>query len=277
MESYAATKRKFFAEYPIQHMIINADDTYGAQWMSELENQKSIFAYSVHKPASLAKHIPITYAKEAHFSLNNISAYINSPWGEGELLLPLIGQFNLSNALGVLTACCIYGIPFNDVLLYLQKLRPVSGRMQTLGGDAKALIVVDYAHTPDALSKVLLALRAHTQGKLICVFGCGGERDQGKRPLMATIAEQLADRVIVTNDNPRHEKPEDIVTHIMKGFSHPERVSVILDRSKAIKNSIQLASPKDCVLIAGKGAEHDQLIGDHRIPFDDVEKVKEYL
>jgi UDP-N-acetylmuramoyl-L-alanyl-D-glutamate--2,6-diaminopimelate ligase len=149
--------------------------------------------------------------------------------------------------------------------------------MQMLGGGKHPLVIVDYAHKPDALEKVLQALKSHAEGKIWCVFGCGGEKDRGKRPIMAKIAESLADKVIVTNDNPRHENPEDIAAEILAGFSHPENVAIELDRSKAIENSIQLARAGDCVLIAGKGAEHYQQIGDEKIPFDDVEKVKEYL
>jgi UDP-N-acetylmuramoyl-L-alanyl-D-glutamate--2,6-diaminopimelate ligase len=149
--------------------------------------------------------------------------------------------------------------------------------MQMLGGINGPLIVVDYAHKPDALEKVLLTLRAATRGKLFCIFGCGGERDRAKRPLMAKIAERLADRVIVTNDNPRHENPNIIAAEISAGFSFPERVFVELDRSKAIENSIQWATVGDCILIAGKGAEHYQQIGDDKIPFDDIEKAAFYL
>jgi UDP-N-acetylmuramoyl-L-alanyl-D-glutamate--2,6-diaminopimelate ligase len=191
--------------------------------------------------------------------------------------LPMLGQFNLSNGLAVLAALCVYGVPFKQAVQCLSQLKSVPGRMQLLGGGNHPAIIVDYAHKPDALLKVLEALRSHTKGKLWCVFGCGGERDRGKRPLMASIAERLADHVIVTNDNPRHEKPEEIVAEILQGFSHPERITIELDRSKAIQNSIQWASAEDCILIAGKGAELYQQIGDEKIPFDDVEKVREYL
>lgn len=277
MQTYAAVKRRFFAELPTKQLIINADDPYGRQWITELAPHKPVYAYSINKPKEKNNTLPFIYAQDLELSLNGIKGYVHTPWGKGELALPLIGQFNLSNALAVLTALCVYGLPFTDVLQQLAKLRPVLGRMQTLKGQAKPLVVVDYAHTPDALEKVLQALRSHVQGKLFCVFGCGGDRDQSKRPLMATIAEQFADQIIVTNDNPRHEKPEDIAAQILRGFAHPERVQVVLDRSKAIENSIQCASTKDCVLIAGKGAEHYQQIGDEKIPFDDVEQAKAYL
>lgn len=275
LETYADVKRRFLAELPTKHLIINADDAYGRKWIKELGPYKSVVAYSTRKTLSISTDIPIVYADGVKLTLQGIKAQVHTPWGAGELCLPLIGQFNLSNGLAVLSALCTYGVSLPEALHQLSQLKTVPGRMQTLGGHEQPLIVVDYAHKPDALEKVLQALRAHVEGKLCCVFGCGGERDRGKRPLMAKIAETLADHVIVTNDNPRHEKPEDIVTEILKGFSHPERVTIELDRSKAIQNSIQWASANDCVLIAGKGAERYQQIGDEKIPFDDVEKVRE--
>ncbi len=275
MATYAAVKRRFLAEFPTKHVVINVDDVYGRQWAMELAANKTVYGYSTAKTEST--DYPLIYASDITLSLHGIKARVHSPWGEGDVVLPLIGQFNLSNGLAVLTALCVYGLPFATVLQRLSHLHPVPGRMQTVGGDGMPLVVVDYAHTPDALEKVLQALRLHIQGELGCVFGCGGERDTGKRPLMAKVAEQLAQRVIVTNDNPRHENPAAIAEAILRGFTDKKRVQVILDRSKAIENSIQCARATDCVLIAGKGAEHYQQIGDEKIPFDDVEQVKKAL
>ena len=275
MQTYAAVKYRFLAELPSQHIIINADDAHGREWLTQLATRLSVFAYTTQ--AAAIANIPSLYCERTEATLHGVKSYIHTPWGEGELHLPLIGRFNLSNGLAVLAALCAYGISFKDACARLSQLHTVPGRMQTLGGHHKPLVVVDYAHKPDALEKVLQTLRALTKGKLYCVFGCGGERDRGKRPMMATIAERFADHVIVTNDNPRHEAPEAIVHDIMQGFSGPERVSVELDRSAAIAQSIQLASSQDCVLIAGKGAEHYQLVGDEKLPFDDVENVKRCL
>jgi UDP-N-acetylmuramoyl-L-alanyl-D-glutamate--2,6-diaminopimelate ligase len=146
-----------------------------------------------------------------------------------------------------------------------------------LGGDLKPLVIVDYAHKPDALEKVLIALRQQCQGKLYCLFGCGGDRDRGKRPMMAKIAEQYADQVMVTDDNPRHEDPAHIVQDILEGFSEKSRVIVQHDRSKAIRDIIEFAGRGDCVLIAGKGAETYQQVGDEKYPFSDIDKVREAL
>jgi UDP-N-acetylmuramoyl-L-alanyl-D-glutamate--2,6-diaminopimelate ligase len=267
METYASVKKRFLAEFPLRHLIINADDARGHTWIAELSQQREVRSYAASNPADI-------FTDDVSLTLHGIRARVHTPWGKGQLTLALIGQFNLSNALAALATLCSSGLPFKEVLDALTKLEPVPGRMQTLGKQGQPLVVVDYAHKPDALEKVLQALRSHTAGKLICVFGCGGERDRGKRPLMARIAEQLADQVIVTNDNPRHEKPEDIAAEIMHGFSRPERVLIELDRSKAIRNSIQCASGNDCILIAGKGAERYQQIGDEKLPFDDVEQVK---
>ncbi|VVC76348.1 UDP-N-acetylmuramoyl-L-alanyl-D-glutamate--2, 6-diaminopimelate ligase [Aquicella siphonis] len=277
METYAAVKRRFLADRSTKHLIISADDAYGRAWINELASQKPVVAYGLRRHLSIPADIPFVYAARADLTPEGIRAEVRTPWGEGELLLPLMGQFNLSNALAVLASLCVYGISLEQTLACLSRLQTVPGRMQTLGGPGQPRIIVDYAHKPDALEKVLQALRAHTEGKLWCVFGCGGERDRGKRPLMAKIAEEWADQVIVTNDNPRHENPGEIVAEIMRGFLHPERVFIEMDRSKAIQNSIQWATAKDCVLIAGKGAERYQQIGDEKIPFDDVEQVKACL
>ena len=277
METYAAVKQRFFTEMPMKHAIINIDDAYGRRWIPTLDSSHSPLVYSVSVPVNLSASIPCVYAENIQLSLHGMIAQIHSPWGTATITLPLIGQFNLSNVLAVLAAACIYGISFDDVIGQLSQLKSVPGRMQMLGGKSNPLAVVDYAHTPDALEKVLQALRAHTSGKLICVFGCGGDRDHGKRPIMAKIAEQWADKVIVTNDNPRTESPEEIAAQIMQGFSRPELVSVELDRSKAIEKSIQCATAKDCILIAGKGAERYQQIGAEKFPFDDVEQVTNHL
>lgn len=277
METYAAVKHRFLEELPTRQVIINADDSYGISWLKELASKKPVFAYSTQKPSFVSEAIPFIYTDGVQLSLQGIKAHLYSPWGEGELEIPLIGRFNLSNALAVFTALCCYGIPFQQVLERLAKLKPVPGRMQTISKPGMPLAVVDYSHTPDALENALSALRPHAAGKLICVFGCGGDRDPLKRPIMAQVAERLADQIIVTNDNPRHEHPEEIARQIMRGFTHPEHVSLVLDRSKAIENSIQYATANDCILIAGKGAEHYQQIGDEKIHFDDVEEVNKCM
>ena len=276
MEAYAAVKKHYLEAFSMKHVIMNVDDPYGKSWIMDFANHRPVVAYSL-QCASLPQVIPQVYTEQTTLSLSGIKTRVVSPWGTGELQLPLIGEFNLSNILAVLTTLCLQEIPFDRVLHALSSIQAVPGRMQLLGGQNQPLIVVDFSHTPDSLLKALQALKHHTKGKLICVFGCGGNRDGAKRPLMAAVAEQWADVVMVTSDNPRHEDPADIVRQIVSGFQHPEAVLVELDRSKAIEKSIQYASVGDCILIAGKGAERYQQIGDQKHPFDDVSEVNRYL
>lgn len=274
LDAYAAVKYKLFTDFPSHHCVLNAEDDYGRVWSALLSATKEVQAYAVRKPKYWPSDVPVTHVREVSLSLSGIEAHVISPWGEGKLVLPLIGQFNLSNVLAVLVTLCLRGYTFQQVLGALRFLKPVPGRMQAIVKEGCPLVVVDYAHTPDALDKVLQALRSHTKGNLICVFGCGGDRDPSKRPLMAKMVEKWATKVIVTNDNPRHEAPEAILAHIMAGFAYPENVFVELDRAKAIQKSIQWASGSDCVLIAGKGAEKYQQVGDEKFPFDDVQEAQ---
>lgn len=277
MQTYANVKFRLFSEWPSKHVVINVEDAVGFGFANRLASTRSVYATAVHRPKEINPAWLLTYTDKVQLSINGVHARVISPFGEGELTLPLIGEFNLSNALLVLTALCLHGVPFNTVMTALSNITAVPGRMQTLSFPGRPLVVVDYAHTPDALDKVLSALRQHTQGKLVCVFGCGGDRDPGKRPLMAAAVERWADHIIVTNDNPRHENPETIASAIMSGFAQPSEVSVLLDRSKAIEKSIQYAGLGDCILIAGKGAERYQQMGDEKLPFDDVHEAKHYL
>lgn len=273
MEAYGAAKKKLFEH--CKYAVINADDEFGRELLAS-DAHHCMFAYATQKHA-LPSSVPVILADRIHLDGNGVQAHVSTPWGEGHLHAALIGQFNLSNMLAVLTTLCLLKIPFATALNCLAQLKPVDGRMQALGGKNKPLVVVDYAHTPDALEKVLTALRAHCEGKLYCLFGCGGDRDRGKRPLMAKIAEKYADYIVVTDDNPRTENPTQIVADIMPGFTDTKKVIVQHDRSKAIQDIIQFAGPSDCVLIAGKGAETYQQIGHEKFPFSDVEKVKENL
>lgn len=277
LEAYAAVKYRFFTDYPMRYRIFNLDDTYGKKWAVALSKSTQIFAYSTQGMVLPRADMALIYADKIQLTAAGIKAKIHTPWGKGELFCPLIGQFNLGNVLAALTALCLQGHAFDKVLASMTFLQSVPGRMQLLKYDNKPLVVVDYAHKPDALEKVLIALRAHTKGKLICVFGCGGNRDALKRPLMAAIAERLADQIIVTNDNPRHESPISIVEDILRGFKQSSLALVELDRSKAIEKSIQWATSDDCILIAGKGAEQYQQIGDQKFLFDDVTVALSYL
>jgi UDP-N-acetylmuramoyl-L-alanyl-D-glutamate--2,6-diaminopimelate ligase len=203
---------------------------------------------------------------------------------EGEqrhpLATQLIGDYNVSNLLGVIAAMRALGVKLKPAVRACGKLLPVPGRMERLAGDGKPLVAVDYAHTPDALDKALQALRPLAQergGQLWCVFGCGGDRDANKRPVMAAVVEKNADRVVVTSDNPRGEKPEYIISQILLGLSHDECVQVQADRALAIAETIAAAAPQDVVLLAGKGHEHYQEVAGVRHPFSDAVHAKAAL
>jgi UDP-N-acetylmuramoyl-L-alanyl-D-glutamate--2,6-diaminopimelate ligase len=277
MESYGNAKKKLFTELSPQHNVINADDVFGSQLIEALSPHKKIYAYGIHRKLIPTDSVEYIQVDEVQLNHTGIHANVFTPWGKGEFHTRLIGEFNLSNVLAVITALCLLEIPLPNVLNGISHLKPVPGRMQTLGGQDKPLVVVDYAHSPDALEKVLSALRSHCRGKLYCVFGCGGDRDRGKRPLMAKIVESLADYIIVTDDNPRTEDAKKIVSDILKGFIHAEKIQVQHDRAAAIKEVIQSAQAGDCILIAGKGAEVYQQIGSEKIPFSDAEEVKKIL
>ncbi|MEP6634689.1 MAG: cyanophycin synthetase, partial [Luteimonas sp.] len=191
---------------------------------------------------------------------------------------PLLGRFNVDNLLTVAGALHALGETPDVIATTLAALQPIAGRMNRLGGDGIApLVVIDYAHTPDALQQALTSLRVHARGRLVCVFGCGGERDRGKRPQMAAIAESNADAVIVTDDNPRGENGDDIVADILAGFAHPQAVAVQRDRAMAIARAIGQAGAHDIVLIAGKGHEPYQEIDGVRHIFDDTDVAKSVL
>lgn len=201
-----------------------------------------------------------------------------SSWGEAELRTRLFGHFNAHNLLLTAGVLLAWGMPMAQIVPALSAVRPVPGRMQVQGGtNGQPLVVVDYAHTPDALEQALRALRPHTQGKLICVFGCGGDRDAGKRPLMGRLAEQLADVVMITDDNPRHEVSAEIIQQIQSGMQCADQALVVADRAQAIRQAIALAQASDVVLVAGKGHEQTQQVGDDKFPFDDVTEVASAL
>jgi UDP-N-acetylmuramoyl-L-alanyl-D-glutamate--2,6-diaminopimelate ligase len=201
---------------------------------------------------------------------------IRTPDGETELHSPLIGRFNIYNLLAVLATLLALGVELNDAAARLSRAHPPVGRVERFGGTNELpLVIVDYAHTPDALEKILSALREHTRGKLWCVFGCGGDRDRGKRPVMGEIAERLADVVVLTDDNPRHESGDTIISEIVGGMRATPQV--IRDRRVATTTAIESAGAGDVVLIAGKGHENYQQVGDERLPYSDRDTVRALL
>lgn len=270
MENYAAAKRSLFNQPGLQYGVLNADDAYGQKWLQELTALPT-YAYSLDQPKAELAHIPHIFVRHANFDAIGFTAAISTPWGDGVLHNPyLIGRFNLSNLLAVLTVLGILGFPLEVSLKHIAELRGVPGRMETFGGNGKPLLVVDYAHKPDALEQVLKTLRQECHGKLWCVFGCGGDRDKGKRPLMGKIAERYSDHLVVTDDNPRREDPRQIVTDILQGLENASNAVVEHDRRRAIAHAVSCAQPNDIILIAGKGHETYQIIGEERLAFSDA-------
>lgn len=278
VEAYAAAKRRLFYWEGLKFAVLNLDDEFGCELAMELQELQGqscqVIGYGVGNPVDYPVNTIV--ASDIHFDHNGITAKIASPWGQGELQVPVLGRFNLENLLATLAVLLAQGITLSAALSALQQVTTVPGRMERVpvqGAQQDTLVVVDYAHTPGALKSVLSALKGHVRQRLICVFGCGGDRDAGKRPLMAAIAEQLADVVIVTDDNPRTEPAEQIFTDIRSGFSCPDTVIFEHGRAKAIRQAIGLAEAGDVVLIAGKGHETVQIIQQDNIPFDDREQA----
>jgi UDP-N-acetylmuramoyl-L-alanyl-D-glutamate--2,6-diaminopimelate ligase len=278
IEDYWTAKQKLFLQYKPKNSIINLDDEYGRGLYEDLISKKiagNVIGFTVQDYPNFSN---IVSAKKIKYHSRGMEALIETPWGIGELKTTLVGQFNLSNLLAAIAAVCLQGISLQKVLASVPSIKPVSGRMMRLGGqNSLPLVLVDYAHTPDALTKVLEAVRVHCRGKVWCVFGCGGDRDRGKRPLMAAAVEQLSDYIYVTQDNPRTENPQQIIEDILKGFKETTEVVVEPDRSQAIQAAIALASAEDCVVVAGKGHEPYQIIGIEKKPFLDQTEVEHAL
>ncbi len=269
MEAYGRAKRLLFDWPGLRHAVINADDAFGARLLGALSRDGlELHGYGLQAGGIRGRNLRLDDA--------GLAMDVSLPGGDIRVEAPhLLGRFNAYNLLAVLAALLASGIAPEDAAHVLRTVEPVAGRMQRLGGGAAPLVVIDYAHTPDALEKVLLALREQTRGRLVCVFGCGGNRDKGKRPLMGEVASALADEVIVTSDNPRHEEPLAIIDDILAGMRGNYRVEA--DRAAAIREAIIGVGPGDVVLIAGKGHEDYQEIGNRRLPFSDPEVARRAL
>lgn len=269
MESYAQAKAKLFGWPGLKWAVLNLDDAFGLALYQRLEGtdvQRLGYGFSTGE----------ILGSDLKLSDQGIRLSVSTPWGRGEIASPLIGEFNAYNLLAVLGGLLAAGVQLGDALRQLSQLRPVAGRMQTLSaGTEGPTVVVDYAHTPDALEKTLNALRPLTAGRLWCVFGAGGGRDRGKRPLMGSLAASLADVVIVTSDNPRNEDPAGIIADILSGM--PPGQNAIADRAQAIRAAVLGAAGGDVVLIAGKGHEEYQEIHGVRQPFSDLEVARAAL
>ncbi|MET0291043.1 MAG: UDP-N-acetylmuramoyl-L-alanyl-D-glutamate--2,6-diaminopimelate ligase [Steroidobacteraceae bacterium] len=272
MERYAEAKALLFSRDEVAVRVVNVDDAFGRALLARYPQ-----AIGVSPSGQMARGDG-AWLRATHVALDDagLSFELDSTFGAARVETSLIGGFNLANALTVLGALLGLGLPLNEATEALRALAPPPGRMERFGGGANApLVAVDYAHTPDALEKALQALREHTTGKLWCVFGCGGDRDRGKRPVMGEIAARLADEIVVTDDNPRTESSADIVAEILAGISRP--VNVEHDRAAAIAMAVRSARPGDAVLVAGKGHESVQIVGTEQRPFSDAVAVRDAL
>jgi UDP-N-acetylmuramoyl-L-alanyl-D-glutamate--2,6-diaminopimelate ligase len=269
MEDYFQAKRRLFTEVGARRAVVNLDDPYGVRLATDL---------GIASPVTFAlNHAGAPYrADDLQTGLSGSRFRLHSPDGVAQLSSPLRGRFNVYNVLGAFAAARALGVPFDTAVAAVEHAGQVPGRFETVDGGQAFAVLVDYAHTPDSLENVLAAARELTGARLHVVFGAGGDRDRGKRPLMGEIAARLADRVIVTSDNPRSEDPEAIIAEILAGIARP--VEHDADRRAAIRTAIGGAGDGDVVVIAGKGHEQGQEFADGRkIPFDDVAVAREAL
>lgn len=265
MEAYAAAKRKLFEMGGLKAAVINVDDDFGRELLRALQGKPlQVMTYGIHTGDVRASHIRLRS--------NHLSFKVHTPAGEAEILANVVGQFNVYNVLAVLATLLLSDVRLADAVDAIAHIKSAAGRMEQLGGGDLPLVVVDYAHTPDALESVLKALRPQTKGKLVCMFGCGGDRDPGKRALMGKVVSDLADAAVVTSDNPRSEEPEAIIEQVLEGMHGSYAIEP--DRAKAIAVAIVTAKAGDTVLLAGKGHEAYQEIGGKKVYFSDVEQAK---
>jgi UDP-N-acetylmuramoyl-L-alanyl-D-glutamate--2,6-diaminopimelate ligase len=276
-EAYGAAKERLFRWPGLRTAIVNVDDDFGRGLASRIGPPVRTIACSSRgplEPCATGSHV---CARTVRTGAAGLEMQIEGSWGSGVLRSRLVGRFNADNLLAVLGVLLGWDIPLDAAIAALADCAAPPGRMETYGGGAQPLAIVDYAHTPDALSKLLAAARDHARGRLICVFGCGGDRDPGKRPLMGGIAEQSADLVFVTSDNPRTEDPGRIIEQVLAGVSQRTRVRVVPERERAIHQALMEADAGDVVVIAGKGHESYQIVGHEVRPFSDRSVVLDAL
>jgi UDP-N-acetylmuramoyl-L-alanyl-D-glutamate--2,6-diaminopimelate ligase len=280
MRRYRAAKARLFAWETLRHAVVNLDDDFGAALARRIRRPglKVIgYGFNAKRGARVAASNLVTGSRGVSFD-------VRTPWGSAHVVSPALGRHNAYNLLGTLAVLLASGVALRKAVAALSQLKPVPGRMQALGGGAKPVVVVDYAHTPDALKQVLTTLRELLEPRttshgprLTCVFGCGGNRDHGKRPQMGRVAAGFADRVVVTSDNPRNESPRAIIDDIVAGARGVQDIVIEADRRKAIRRAVGAARRGDIVLLAGKGHEAYQEIRGTRRPFSDAAVAREAL
>lgn len=265
MQDYFESKARLFLECGARHRIVNLDTEWGTQLAARCGQDVVTVSTNFDR---VANGRPYVFVRSVVASERGSDIAFTSSWGDGRFTSPLPGDFNVANAVIVLALMLELGISPEDACDVLTRVSAPPGRMQRVKADGPS-VFIDYAHTPNAIEVALRALRTHCRGKLWCVFGCGGDRDKGKRPLMGRSAERFANRIVVTSDNPRNEPQAKIIDEIVAGLAHPQRATVIEDRAAAIAWAVAEADVADVVLIAGKGHENYQEVGDERRPFSD--------
>lgn len=272
-KAYKSTKARLFLEHDARNIVLNLDDPTGRAILQQKKQTERIIGYSLH--SSLAHPIEnIVYGHHVQARLGSLAMLVTYKNETVKIQTALVGSFNAANILAVIATLLSQDFSLHECQQALYGARPVNGRMEVLGGGEQPLVIVDYAHTPDALEAVLSNLQRYCDKKLICVFGCGGERDRGKRSMMGKVAEKYCDQIILTNDNPRKESPQAIIAEVLQGILSPWAIDVKYDRTEAIVHAMNIATKGDVVLVAGKGQETYQIIGDEKISFSDKEKVE---
>ena len=286
MANYRRSKAQLFEWETLKWRVLNLDDRLGVELARPSGTRRGcVLGYGFNRPGAAARRVPRVQGRNLRLGLEDVTFDVTTPWGAARVRSPVLGRFNASNVLGTLAVLLASNTSLRDAVHALADIEPVAGRAERFGGgrgDRGPLVVVDYAHTPDALEKILLTLREISSTKkrqgrsrITCVFGCGGDRDRGKRAMMGRIATRCADRVIVTSDNPRGESPMAIIADILEGATRD--CAVIEDRTRAVREAILTSARGDIVVIAGKGHEPYQEIRGVRYPYSDAHVVRAAL
>ncbi|WP_253254726.1 Mur ligase family protein [Buchnera aphidicola] len=277
MKQYELAKWSFFSQHKVKKIILNANDKYAKKWLKKLSDKYTI-AVTIKDKTQKKYSKKWINAINIQSNSNFTDIEFESSWGKGVLSTCLIGYFNIQNLLLSLASMLEMNYKLSDLINTSIQLQPILGRMQKFNIFGKPTIIIDYAHTPDALEKALNAIKSYFfKKKIWCIFGCGGERDQKKRPLMGAISEKIADRVIVTNDNPRNENQNKIIKEIIQGCIKKEKIIIIPDRKKAISYVFFKANVNDIIFISGKGHENQQIIGNKIINYSDQKIILKLL
>ncbi len=277
LEAYGAAKARLFHAPGLRCAVINVRDPFGRELVERLDPALEKIVYTTANDVWAERGTGWIRVSELRATTTGLTISVETSWGTGLLRSRLVGEFNAENLLAVLGVLLGWNVPLQKALAALALCVAPPGRMESFGGGTQPLVLVDYAHSPDALAKVLDASRAHARGRLICVFGCGGDRDPGKRPLMGGIAEAGADVAIVTDDNPRTESSAVIIAQILAGMRDPAAAQVVPDRAEAIRQAIAEAEAGDVVVVAGKGHEDYQVVGTETRAFSDRVTVQACL